>query len=71
MEKVTVKANNQHYNGSVRGFHFKDGVVHNVPLKDAEIMEEAFGVYIDKPEQPKEEAEKPKAKRSPRKKKGE
>lgn len=71
MEKVTVKAKNENYNGSVRGFHFKDGVTHNVPLKDAEIMAEAFGVYIVKPEQPKEEEAKPKAKRSPRKKKGE
>jgi hypothetical protein len=70
MEKVTVKAENKQYNGSVRGFHFKDGVVHNVPLKDAEIMEEAFGVYIDKPEQPEEKPKAKAKKKSPSKKKG-
>jgi hypothetical protein len=70
VEKVTLKAKNKHYEGFVRGFRFKNGEALDVPLKDAEIMEKSFGVYIVKPEQPKEE-EKPKVKRSARKKKGE
>jgi hypothetical protein len=67
MEKVTVKTNNPHYDGFIRGYRFVRGEAIDVPVKDAEIMKAEFGVNIVQPEQPKEE----KPKRSPRKKKGE
>lgn len=69
MEKVTLKAKSETYGGYVRGYRFVNGEAKDVPLEEAKVMEEAFGVSIVQPEQPKEE--KPKPKRSPRKKKGE
>ncbi|MDF2010201.1 hypothetical protein [Priestia megaterium] len=66
MEKVVVKTVNPHYEGYIRGYRFVRGEA-EVPVHDAEVMKTEFGFSIVQPEQPKEE----KAKRSPRKKKGE
>lgn len=70
METVKVKAKNQNYEGTMRGYKFHNGEAKDVSLQDAEYMASNFGVEIVKPEQPKQ-PEKPKqtqAKKAPAKK---
>jgi hypothetical protein len=74
MEKVTVKAQSEIYNGMMFGFQFFNGFAYEVPMKHADYMVKNFGVEIVKPEQPVKKDE-PKAeskpKKAPRKKAGE
>lgn len=66
-EKVSLKAKNPHYSGTMFGYTFVNGAVAGVPKKDAEYMAENFGVEVVEAEKPKA---KPAPKRTPRKKAG-
>jgi hypothetical protein len=52
MEKVTVKVDNQNYDGTMFGYKFFNGVAKDVLLENAEYMVKRFGVKIVKPKQP-------------------
>lgn len=76
MEKVTVKAQSELYNGMMFGYQFFNGFAYEVPVNHANYMEKNFGVELVKPDKPvKTEAPKvkaePKQKKAPRKKAGE